>query len=343
MTRRTVVTITDVAQRAGVSRTSVSRYLNSNLENLSSETAARIANAVRDLDYRPNAWARSLKTRHSGLIAAVVADLRNEHILAVLDGIEMVVNTERYSLLISNTQNRPDYEGKMIERLIQQRVEGVILQPCDDRQSSAVQSLKREGIRVVLMDRSLDILPPLDTILLDNQNAIDQAMHHVIQQGYNHVLYVTDPAEHVTSRRERETAIKRQDYNTLDVSIFVRKNSDTFQLGQTIEHWRTMNPEDHRVIICANVATTLFTVAVLDQMHIQVPKDMGLMAIDDPPWAPYVLGGITSIAQPTIDLGRTAAERLMNRIQGNDSNPGRVLRLSGHLVERGSTKRVHTL
>ena len=343
MAHKTVVTIADVAQRAGVSRTSVSRYLNGNLDNLSPGTATRIADAVRDLDYRPNAWARSLKTRHSGLIAAVVADLRNEHILAVLDGIEMAVNSQGYSLLISNAQNRLDYEEKTIERLIQQRVEGVILQPCDDRQSSAVQSLKREDIRVVLMDRSLDVVPALDTVLLDNQDAVDQAMHHIIQQEYRQVLYVTDPPEHVTSRRERETAIKKQHHSTLNVSIFVRESSDASQFVQALQQWMAMSLKERGVIICANVATTLFTVAVLDQLHIQVPTDVGLLAIDDPPWARYVLGGITSIAQPTLDLGRIAAERLMGRIQDSHSNPGQVLRLSGRLIERRSTQHPHSL
>lgn len=337
MGQKTVVTIADVARRAGVSRTSVSRYLNGNLNNLSPETANRIADVVRDLDYRPNAWARSLKTRRSGLIAAVVADLRNEHILAVLDGIEMVVNSRGYSLLISNAQNRPDCETETIERLIQQRVEGVILQPCDSRPSSAVQSLKLEDIQVVLMDRSLDTEPLWDTVLLDNQDAIDQAIRHVIQQGYQRVLYVTDPPEHVTSRQERETALKKQ--NRISASVFVRESPDPTKLAHAIEQWMAQGPKGLGVIICANVSTTLFTVAVLVQQNVRVPSDVGLLAVDDPPWARYVLGGITSIAQPTLDLGRIAAERLMDRIQGPISGQRQILRLSGRLVERQSTLR----
>lgn len=335
-------TISDVALKAGVSRTTVSRYLNGNWDNLASNTAQRIAEAITELDYRPNAWARSLKTRRSGLIGAIVADLRNAYVLAVLEGIEAVVNDYGYSLLISNAQNDWECEDKTIERLLHQRIEGLLLQSCDNRPSTALKTLIDENIPVVLIDRAIDLTPTLDTILLDNQGAIALALSHLERQGYRQVLYVTDPSEHVTSRNERAQAVKARQSATLSVEVFVRKSPNPSDLTQVIEQMVKTVPPGHGAILCANVVTTLFALEALTRGGFQVPDDLGLMAIDDPEWAPYVMGGITSIAQPTFDLGQTAARRLISRIGQNPPlTAGRLQRLPGRLIVRRSTT-LHT-
>ena len=340
MPDKNVITIADVAQRAGVSRTSVSRYLNGRQQNLSASTTNRIAKAVKELDYRPNAWARSLKTKRSGLIGAVVADLRNEHALAVLEGIESVVNRHGYGLLVSNAQNSQKYEAETIERLIRQRVEGIILQPCDNRPSPAMQSLVSENVPLVLIDRTVDYEPTFDTVLLDNRDAVQKAFNHILQRGYQHVFYVTDPTEHITSRIERENAVWQHQHDTATLRVFIRSTQEPENFTSAIHKFLEQNSSAGQgVIICANVVTTLFVVSVLNQQHVQVPEQVGLLAIDNPVWAPYVLGGITSIAQPTFELGQKAAERLMAQIQGEKSQAAKILRLPGSLIERQSTLR----
>ncbi len=331
------ITIADVAQRARVSPASVSRYLNGVEGNLSAETAQRIAQVIDDLGYRPNAWARSLKTQRSGLIAVVVADLSNSYVPAVLHGIENITNSAGFSLLIGNAQNSPHHESYLLERLLNQRVEGILLQPSSNKITSPLRSLIAHNIPLVLIDRLMDDAEEWDMVGLDNAGAIHLALQHLKSQGYRKIIYVTDPPDEVSSRREREQTVLDSNAQWAALRIFVRHDNDPRELITIINQMLQPPADQTTAVLCSNAVTALFAVKAIELCGCRIPQDMGLIMIDDPDWAPFVLGGITSVAQPTLDLGSHAAQRLVEKIQQASSISPLHTRLAGNLIIRRST------
>ncbi|MDA8194592.1 MAG: LacI family DNA-binding transcriptional regulator [Thermaerobacter sp.] len=334
------ITIADVATRAEVSPASVSRYLNGSTGNLSERTAERIAQAIRDLGYRPNAWARSIRTRRSGLIAAVVADLNNPYAPGVLEGIEAVINRHGYSLLIASAQNDASHESVIVERLLNQRIEGILLQPSADRLTAPLSEVLDEHIPLVLIDRQIRDAATIDMVGLDNAGAIRTALTHLQQAGYRKILYVTDPPESVSSRLEREQAVLAGQSQWTAVQIYTRQGPDPKPLLETIQAMLSHPPHAPTALLCSNGVTALFTVKAIGIGNLKVPAALGLMTIDDPEWAPFVYGGITSLAQPTFELGSRAARRLMDKLHDQEGLAPTIIRLSGSLIPRSSTTTV---
>ncbi len=330
------ITIADVARRAQVSQASVSRYLNGIEGNLSTETAGRIQKAINDMGYRPNAWARSLKTQRSGLLAVVVPDLANSFVPAVLDGIEAATNDAGFSLLIGNSQNDQMRESALLDRLLQQRAEGIILQPTSDHVSEPLRALVSEGVPVVLIDRLTHDELVLDMVGLDNRGAIRMAFEHLQARGYRQIVYVTDPPDAVSSRHEREQAVLAHQSAWGAVRLVVRTHNDPGALTSVLKEAVDIVPGGHTAVLCSNGMTALYALEAIRTIGYLVPGDLGMMMIDDPTWAPYVLGGITSIAQPTFNLGNRAAQRLLNRIHHTVTKPLET-RLPGQLMIRNST------
>lgn len=333
-------TIADVARKAQVSPASVSRYLNGTEGNLAPATAERIARVIQELGYRPNAWARSLKTRRSGLIAAVVADLSNTYVPAVLEGVETTINKAGLSLLVGNARNDPRQEELLIERLIDQRVEGLLLQPCSVRVSEALASILEQQIPVVLLDRILEGSGrPLNLVALDNAAALHQANDHLLGQGYRQLLYVTEPTREASSRRERETAVIENRNRWHSAEVFTYRDKRSIPLLRQIAQMRSSAVKEPLAILCSNSKTALFVVRSLSEAGIRVPQDVGLMTIDDPEWAAYVFGGITAIGQPTVELGRQGAQSLLAQMSRGTGRRPRQIRLGGLLKVRHSTSR----
>ncbi len=333
------ITIADVALKAEVSPASVSRYLNGVEGNLAPQTAERIARVIEELDYRPNAWARSLKTRKSGLVAAVVADLTNAYVPAVLDGMETQINQAGYSLMIGNTQNDSHLESLLIERLLNQRVEGILIQPSSMRVTPALTAVLNRQVPVVLVDRLLSGVSELDRVGLDNYGAVDTALDHLFAQGYRDLLYVTEAVEDVSSRWERKKAVEQSTLPWRDVRIFIRESAEPAGLIGTLHRVRENRDGIPAAVLCGNSVAALLAVQAITQAGYSVPGDFGLMTIDDPPWAPFVLGGISAVEQPTIELGRQAAQRLLQRIANPEAHAPVHSRLPGVLKARHSTQR----
>lgn len=328
-------TIADVAREANVSTASVSRYLNGVTSNLSPATAERIEQTIRALDYRPNAWARSLKTQRSGLIAAVMTDLKNDYVTSLLDGMEAVIYNAGFSLLIGNTGNDPEQEDRILAKLVDQRVEGILIQPTTTIMSEALREVIDHHIPVVLVDRVLEGMNDLPMVGLDNVGAVELALAHLWGRGYRHLLYVTEPVDRASSRREREATVIAHKSEWAYVDVFTCKDSQADALASRLRQFVAKFP-DRSAVLCSNSVTALHTIQAISSLGVKMPE-LGLITIDDPEWAAYVFGGITSIRQPTQDLGRQAAEMLLERTSVVEQ-PGRQLRLPAQIAVRASTR-----
>ncbi|MEX3639293.1 LacI family DNA-binding transcriptional regulator, partial [Paraburkholderia sp. BR14427] len=204
-TRR--ATITDVAREAGTGKTSISRYLNGEFSALSPELRARIEAAIARLDYQPNQMARGLKRGRNRLIGMLVADLTNPYSVEVLQGVEAACHALGLMPLICHAANEVEMERRYLQLLTTYRVEGVIVNALGVREET-LRPVGEGGIPAVLVDRRVEGLVA-DMVGLDNGAAAELGTRHLLERGFEHIWFVVQPFEQVSSRRLRVDAFDR--------------------------------------------------------------------------------------------------------------------------------------
>ncbi|ACC70433.1 LacI family DNA-binding transcriptional regulator [Paraburkholderia phymatum] len=344
-------TISDVAREAGTGKTSISRYLNGELSVLSPQLRARIEAAIERLDYQPNQMARGLKRGRNRLIGMLVADLTNPYSVEVLQGVEAACHALGYMPLICHAANEVDMERRFLQLLTTYRVEGVIVNALGVSEET-LRPVGDGGIPAVLVDRSVDGLVT-DMVGLDNEGATTLATRHLVERGFEHVWFVVQPFEHISSRRQREAAFHRalEQYPQVSGRTVVLELGDADELAQTLsgldaeldaaiaahEQREGAGRAPHVALFAANGPVALALARHLNQRHgPDWQKRVALLSIDDPEWAE--LAGITTIRQPTYDIGYRAVEFLHQRIDGEQASARDCL-LPGVLIERASTMR----
>ena len=190
----------DVAERAGVSKASVSRFIGDDRALLSDAIALRIEQAIDELGYRPNQMARGLKRGRTRLIGMLVADIRNPYSIAVMHGVETACRQHGYSLVVCNTDRDDEQERQHLAALRSYNIEGLIVNTLGHHLDQLLE-LQRE-MPLVLVDRKVEPLHS-DLVGLDNQAAVRMAVEHLEQQGYRDVLLVSEATDGTSSRVER--------------------------------------------------------------------------------------------------------------------------------------------
>ncbi|KAF1011216.1 MAG: HTH-type transcriptional regulator KdgR [Pseudomonas fluorescens] len=330
--QRSRVTMLDVAEHAGVSKASVSRFISDDRALLSEATALRIEQAIEQLGYRPNQMARGLKRGRTRLIGMLVADIRNPYSIAVMHGVETACRQHGYSLVVCNTDRDDEQERQHLAALRAYNVEGLIVNTLGHHLDQLLE-LQRE-MPLVLVDRKVEPLHS-DMVGLDNPLAMRMAVEHLDQQGYRDLLLVSETTDGTSSRQERRESFhgeiaRRPQLRGTAVEI------DT----HLCDHLRTFldTPQNGpKALFCANGVAALACTRALKTLGLRLFEDIGLIALDDLDWYPLVGNGITALAQPTEAMGAQAFDCLLKRLRG-DTAPAHTLNFAPRLIVRGSTQ-----
>lgn len=331
-------TISDVAREAGVGKTSVSRLLNGEVDALSPALRERIESAIARLDYRPNQMARGLKRGRNRLIGMLVADLKNPYSVEVLQGVEAACHELGFMLMICNAANEADMERRYLQLLATYRVEGVIVNAIGVRES-ILRPVGEGGLPAVLVDRRIQGFAS-DIVGLDNAAATELAVRHLAEQGFDTIHMLVEPFEQVSSRRARvmafEQALQRDARLRGTVTVV-----DPAQLGDAqakiMARLDEMAATPRAALLAANAPVAMRASLTLQhKLGLGWQRRIGFLTFDDPDWA--ALTDISTIRQPTYDIGHCAVEYLRDRIEGA-TLPARERLLDGELIVRASTLR----
>ncbi|MEN5133641.1 MULTISPECIES: LacI family DNA-binding transcriptional regulator [Pseudomonas] len=329
--QRSRVTMLDVAEHAGVSKASVSRFIGDDRALLSDAIAQRIEQAIAELGYRPNQMARGLKRGRTRLIGMLVADIRNPYSIAVMHGVETACRRHGYSLVVCNTDRDDEQERQHLALLRSYNIEGLIVNTLGHHRDE-LDELKRE-MPLVLVDRKVDGLDS-DMVGLNNPQAIEMALEHLQQRGYRDVLLVTEPYDGTSSRIERVSSFQQQIGQRKDMNGAVLETGSS--LVKDLQTFLNTHDSGPKALFCANGVAALACTLALREIGCRLFEDVGLIALDDLDWYPLVGSGITALAQPTEEMGARAFECLLKRLRGDDE-AARTLDFAPVLVERGST------
>jgi LacI family kdg operon repressor len=328
------ITIADVAEKAGVSKATVSRFLNRRDELLTPEIATRVETAIAALGYTPSPMAQALKRGRTRLMGLIVADVTNPFSVAVLRGAEKACQDAGYRLMLFNLGEDWAHERDAIETLASYQVEGLILNTLG-RDEGAAAAASRQGRPVVLVDRRHANMQA-DFVSIDNQGAVRMAAGHLLERGWDDLLFVTEPIAGVSSREERAAAFRAfvAAHPQVAGRCFESTATDAAALAAELRDLRAHGRRP--AVLASNAVVTLRVAGAVQRMGWTFGHDLGFVGIDETEWAPLVGPGLTTVAQPTDALGRLATACLLERLKGLDAPPRQIL-LSGKLVERASS------
>jgi LacI family kdg operon repressor len=338
------LTIYDVAKAAGVSKSTVSRYLSGRFHEISENTKQKIQEVIEQLNYKPNHMARGLKGNKSFLIGAIVADITNPYTTAILRGAEDICKENGYALLICNSDNNPLKEKEYISMLQAHQIDGLIIQTTGGNNQFLEELFNDGDTPIVLVDRKVPELS-FDIVGIDNQQATYRAVSYLQSQNYERIAWFTEPVTGISVRKERfhafQEALKLQDVNhpSLEDTYVADLKKDS-ELERCLEDFLGKTKHQSRVIFGANSVILLKIILALQSKGIKVPEDVSLIGFDNPEWASVVYSGITTIEQPTSQIGKSCADLILKRINGTPLMP-QTLSYHANLIQRGSTPAVN--
>lgn len=330
-------TISDVAEKAGVSVATVSHVINGT-RYVSSELTERVENAMDELGYHPNVVARSLKTDKTQTLGLLASDLSNPFFSTLLRGVEDRALEEDYSLIVCNTDETLEKEKLYIDVLSQRKIDGLLIAPTG-KSDESLNTLREREIPFVFIDRKAKGIEA-DAVLSDNVGGSTAATRHLIDLGHRRIGIILG-LESVNTTRERLKGYKKVlDEEDIKYDPKLVKQGYS-QVGGGVEAAEELlSLEDQpSAVFSTNNLMTIGAMQGIQKNDYSCPEEISLIGFDDFAWASTFQPRLTTVAQVPYDIGAKAAEVLFERIEDETSKTKEV-RMPTNLKIRESTKRV---
>ncbi len=330
-----VATIKDVARLAGVSISTASVAL-SGKGPVSEATQLRVREAARRLRYRPNAIARSLVTRRTRSIGLVLADLTDPYFHGIAKGVEGVVSEAGYTVVLADTDRSAHKEERSIDTLVSHQVDGLIVAGSGDGSEGRLERLHDLDTPIVVVG-SYEVNVP--SVTVDNEGAGATVTQHLLDEGYHRIGYINGPNDLLVSH-ERYSGFRRV-LETHSLSPARYAEGDFTPAGGYLAAKRlieTDGPTRMDAILAANDQMAIGALKAVREAGVLIPNQIAVAGIGDIPNAVYVDPPLTTVSLPLKELGRTAADVLLQLIDGRQA-PSRPITLGVTLNVRASSKR----
>jgi LacI family transcriptional regulator len=332
--------VKDVAAAAGVSLGTVSNVLN-RPDRVSEATRRRVEDAMRRLGFVRNESARQLRAGRSHTLAYVMLDATNPFFSDVAQGIEDTAERADLSLFSCNSDNRAERELAYLNRLEQQRVQGILITPVDP-DAPILTDLVRRGTPIVIVDRTRKGDAHC-SVAVDDVLGGELAAKHLLDLGHGRIAFVGGPGTigQVRDRRDGATRALRQAGLRPDQLVIVETAAMTVAEGRAAGERIAGIPSASRptAAVCANDLLALGLLQQCVALGIRVPDDLAIVGYDDIDFAAAAAVPLTSVRQPRRKLGSTAAELLIDEASNPDHVHQQVV-FTPELVARASTRRV---
>jgi len=318
MNRRKSCTIQDVARLAQVSVATVSALSNGSAF-VSETLAERIRNAMAALDYHPDRVARSLRTGKTHALGMVVPDVTNPFYPEVICGVEQAAQQAGYSLVLVNSNENPEQEQRGLQTLISMRVDGLLIACCNST-AAAYDVVGRRNIPAVFLDR---VPSQGNTIRIstDNFKAGRVATKHLIDLGHHRIAIVAGRMElspHAYRVEGFRKAMQEAGLPVLD--DYFRTGSLSSETGYSAGKQLLGLQRRPTAIFCTNNKSLLGLVRAMGECKVACPDEVSIIGFDDFAWTENFHPRLTTIVQPTEELGRRGTEILIGRIKMYDGN-----------------------
>jgi LacI family transcriptional regulator len=327
-------TMQDVAERAKVSKATVSHVIN-NTRFVEESTRERVNQSIKELGFRPSAVARGLATHQTFTIGVLISDQSNVFFGEVIRGIEEVFLPENYGLMVCSTAEILEREAHYLDLLLSQRVDGIIA-AATSQYWRAISEAEKLHTPIVFVDRAFDELEGC-FVGTNNQEGAYLGVKHLIENGHQKIGILSG-FERLSTMRERY-----QGYEQALIEAGIEINHDwiisselSVEAGRKALHKLMSLPDPPMAVFSNNNLVTLGALIEMKQMCLRCPEDLAFVGFDDHPWAAVSDPPLTVVKQPAQEIGEIAARMLLSLIRDEPVEDYQVL-LACELVVRQSS------
>jgi len=313
-------TMRQVAELANVSTATVSRVLNG-AGNVQAEHRRLVLEAVEQIGYRPNRLARSLRRQQAETIGVLIPDIENPHFSESVRVFEDAAFRAGYRLVLCNTDETIEKQRAYVKLLADERVRGAIIAPAEQGAAS-LRPLVDLGIPLVIYDRLLEGTNA-STVLCDNKSATRQATEHLIFLGHQRIAFVggrTDVESGADRLAGYADAMRAARLTPFSVSGGFRAELAEREVASLLEL-----KDVPTALVVANNLMVVGALRAIRRAGLAIPRDIAIVAIDDPPWAELIDPPLTVVAQPVRKMAETAIALLLERIEQPGVEPVTVV------------------
>ncbi len=329
-------TLKDVAELAGVDVSTASRVINGAGFRVREDTRQRVLAAARDLGYRPNALARSLRVGKTNLFALLVPDITNPFFAELSKGAEDATSSYGYSLILCNTEDRGDTEAEYLSALRERQIDGFLL-ATGHAGDVAAQQLIEANYPVVLVNRRIRGVRT-GYVAADDALGARQAVSHLISLGHRRIAHIAGHAHADTAVRRRQaylTTMAAHDLGDVARDSIVQGDF-TLRSGQQSMEQLLGLPEPPTAVFAANDMMALGAMTAARERGVRIPEDMSIVGFNDIVLARISCPTLTTVRTPIYEMGALAAQMLVKRVKGEDPSPAGIV-LRTELVARESS------
>lgn len=327
------LTLRDVAKKCGVSTATVSAVVNG-ADWVSRDTRVRVQRVVDELGYRPNQFARGLKTRRGYAVGVIVSDLTNPFFTEIARSLAHALREDGRALFLCDSDHRFDLGDGNLRMLLDGHVVGLVLIGDSVPEETLRRFTRRKGhIPVVAIERDYAI-DSISSLLVDSERGAYVATRHLVDQGYRRIAMITGPRDGAGSatygRAHRLEGYRHalEEAGCVIDSALTAEGNFRYAGGQEAMRRLLANGRRPDAVFAANDMMALGAMSVIRDAGLRVPDDIAVVGFDDIPTAALTTPGLTTMAMPKMELGSTAAVLLGRQIDANGS---------GHAVRRGFT------
>lgn len=335
------VTIKDIAQRTGLSITTVSLVLNGKAVKISEESKALVHKVAKELNYRPNQMAVGLIKKKTNTLGLIIPDISNTFFAELAKGVEDEGRKYDYNVILCNTNDKHDTEIEYINILAAKGIDGIILDmSAEDSEEKAAQSLNllsNYGIPAVIVDRYCDDRD-ITSILIDNEQGAYSAARHLIELGHAKIGCVTGPSHERTCMDRLRGYFKALNESGIMIDRNLILEGDYhFQSGY--DSAKRLIDQEVTAIFAFNDMMAYGVARGLRENGKAIPEDISLIGFDDIFFSEILDVPLTTVRQPTYEIGQVAARKIIQEIEHEVSERGGIV-LQPMLQIRKSTRRI---
>ncbi|OIK13728.1 LacI family DNA-binding transcriptional regulator [Bacillus sp. MUM 13] len=330
-----MVRIVDVAKKANVSTATVSRVI-SNSGTVKKDTTERVLKAIDSLNYQPNILARQLRRLETKTILVIVPDITNTFFSKVLRGIEAVAIANGYQVLLGDAQNDADRESGYLNILKQRKADGMLLLTAKNN-GQAIEEIAKQ-FPVVLACEYIEG-SQIPTVSIDNVSSARKATRHLIELGHEKIGFLSGPFNSVLGRDRYKGFQQALAQSGLPTdSLLVQEGDFSFESGINLMQKFLAIDEPPTAIFAANDEMAIGAIKAIKAKGLSVPDDISIVGFDDIKFASIYEPALTTIAQPSFEIGEKAMELLLQLINDNSIDKKQYI-LEDKLIIRDSSKK----
>ena len=315
------VTIKDIARELNISPSTVSRALNDHPA-LKKETKETVKALAEKLDYQPNLLALNLLQKKSNTIGVIVPEITSHFFSAIITGIQDVVGTSDYNIMICLSNESYEEEMTIVKKLSQIRVDGIMVSPSSETKNfDHFRRLQKNGIPVVVFDRDCPGLE-VDKVLVDDYSGAFQAVEYLIQSGCKNIAHLGGPLNLSTTRHRLQGYLDVLENNNIPIRkeyiVHVQGFSHEDGLKPAKKLLRLKDSPD--AIFAMNDSIAISAMHVAKKLALKIPGDISIIGFDDEPHSSYFTPSLSTVWQPVYSLGMLSARILLRRLDNQDVN-----------------------